>query len=133
MPKNVDGIWLSISNLKESILLHMSNTFLEALLKFQTILQWQFHYGKYYGNHCFSIVWQPFVKHCLKMLMTLDCPYQNWGKTLNSTSQTHFWKLFYNLEQADSDSCIMENTMEITVFQLFDKLPLRLPKNVVEI
>jgi len=27
----------------------------------------------------------------------------------------------------------MENTMEITVFQFFDNLPLRLPKNVDEI
>ena len=25
-----------------------------------------FHYGKYYVNHCFSIVWQPSTEHCQK-------------------------------------------------------------------
>jgi len=37
-----------------------------------------------------------------------------------------------NHEQVDSDSFIMENTMEITVFQLFDNLPLNIAKKVDE-
>jgi len=39
----------------------------------------------------------------------------------------HFWKHFYNLKQVDSDSdMIMENILEITVFILFDNLPLNI-------
>jgi len=94
LPKDNHGFELPIAKLRENTILNMPNTFLEAFLKFQTTWQWQLQYGKYYGNHCFSIVWQPSTEHCLKMFMNLDCPYQNWGKTLYWTCQTHFWKHF---------------------------------------
>jgi len=92
--KNVHEFRLPIPKLSENTILNMPNTFLEAFLKFQTTWQWELQYGKYYGNHCFSIVWQPSMEHCLKMFMNLDCPYQNWRKTLYWTCQTHFWKHF---------------------------------------
>ena len=60
-----------------------------ARTKSWTSWQWQFHYRKYYVNHCFSIVWKPSTEHCQKRLMHLDCPYQNWGKILFCTCQIH--------------------------------------------
>jgi len=38
LPKNSNGFGLPISKLKENTLLHFSNTFLEAFLKFQNKL-----------------------------------------------------------------------------------------------
>jgi len=59
----------------------MSNTLLEAFLKFKTSWQWQLQYGKYYyRKHFLNIVWQAFIEHCLKIIMDLDWPYQNWRK-----------------------------------------------------
>jgi len=37
-----------------------------------------------------------------------------------------FLEAFKYSKQVDSDSCIMENTMVITVFIMFDKLPLNI-------
>jgi len=37
-----------------------------------------------------------------------------------------FLEVFLKFKQADSDSFIMENTMEINAFQLFDNLPLNI-------
>jgi len=44
-------------------------------------------------------------------MMELDL---NWGETLYCTCQTDSRKHFWNLEQVDSDSDIMENTIENT-------------------
>jgi len=107
LPRNDDGFGLPISKLSENTLLHISNTFLEAFLIFKISWQWEWHYGKYCRNHCFHIVWQDSDEHCLKIIMDLDCPYQNWGKHF-CTYQTHFCKHFKNLKQVDSDSDIME-------------------------
>jgi len=73
----------------------MSNTFLDAFLKFQTFWQWQLHYGTYSGNHCVSIVWQASIENCLGMLMDLDWPYQNWRKTLYTMSDNFAKYLSY--------------------------------------
>ncbi len=62
--------------------------------------------------------------------MDLNCPYQNWGKTLYCTCQTHSWKYFYNSKQVDSDSCNIENNLEITILFCLTSLHLTfLPKN----
>ena len=57
--------------------------------------------------------------------MHLDYPYQIEGKHFIEHVK-HISGSIYKLEQVDNDSCIMENTMEITVFQLFDNLPLNI-------
>jgi len=82
-------MWIAHINIEGKTLLHMWNTFLEVFLKFQTSWQWQLHYGKYYGNHCFSIDWHLSTEHWLKRLMNLDCPYQNWEKTIYCTCQIY--------------------------------------------
>jgi len=84
LPKNIDGFGLAIPKLRDSNLFCMSNTFLEAFLKFQTSWQCYYYYRKYNRNHRLSIVWQFYMEHCLKMLMDLDSPYKNWVKTLYS-------------------------------------------------
>jgi len=35
-------------------------------------------------EHCFIFVWPPCIEHCLKMLMEMDSPYPNIGRTLCS-------------------------------------------------
>ena len=105
----------------------MWNTFLEVFLKFQTSWLGQFHYGEYYGNHCFSIVWQASTEHYLKNVNDFGLPILKLSETLYCTCQTDFWKHFQNLKQGDSDSCNMDNNLEITVLKLFDKLPLNIP------
>jgi len=94
LSKNIYESRLSISKSMENTSLHMSNTFLEAFLQSRTSWHWQMQYGKLSRNHCFYIVWQASIEHCLKIMMDLDCPHQNWGKTLYCTCQTHFWKHF---------------------------------------
>jgi len=47
-------------------------------------------------------------------------------KPLYCTCQTDSWKYFYNCKQVHSDSCNIENNLEITIFQLFDNLPLNI-------
>jgi len=85
------------------------------------------HCRKYIRNHCFYTIGQKIsTEHWLKIIIDLDWPYQNWGKTLYYTCQIHFWKYFWNFKQVESDSCIMVNTIEINVFQLFDNLPLNI-------
>jgi len=37
---------------------------------------------------------------------------------------------FLKFKQVDSDSCIIENRIEIFIFLLFDKLPQILPTNI---
>jgi len=58
--------------------------------------------------------------------MCLDRPYQNWGKTVDSTFQTDSCNQHLYFKEVSSDSAIMEITMEITVFQLFDNLTLNI-------
>jgi len=47
-------------------------------------------------------------------------------KQFYSMFEPHSWKQFINFKQVDSGSCIMEHTLEITVFPLFDKLSLNI-------
>ena len=77
----------------------MSNTFLEVFLKFQTSWLGQFHYGEYYGNHCFSAS----TEHYLKNVNDFELPILKLSETLYCTCQTDFWKHFQNLKQGDSE------------------------------
>jgi len=40
----------------KEILLHMSNTLLEASVKLKTSSHWMLHYGKYNKNHSFQLL-----------------------------------------------------------------------------
>jgi len=84
LPNDVDGFGLPISKLKENTLFPICETLLEAFVKFQTNWQWQLHYGKYYRNHCFVIVWQASTEHYQNMLMHFDWQYQNEENAFNS-------------------------------------------------
>jgi len=83
---------------RDKALLHLSNRFVDAFPKIQISWQWQLHYVQYSRNHCFSVVWQPFNYHCLKMMMSLDWPYQNWGTTLYCTYQIDSWMHFEKIQ-----------------------------------
>jgi len=48
-------LWIAIPKLSGNTSYMISNVFLEAFLKSQTIWQWQWHYGKYYRNHFFLL------------------------------------------------------------------------------
>jgi len=118
LSNNNDVYGLPIIKLRENTLLHIANVFLEVYLKLQISWQWQLHYGKYYGNNCFSVVWQPSTKHCIKMLMNLDCPYQNWVKTLYCTLSNTFLKAFLIFQASGQWQLHYDNTVEITVFSI---------------
>jgi len=71
-------IGFSIGHIRNegNILFYIWNDFLEALIKFQTSWQWQWHYGKYYRNYCcFTIVWQLSNEHCKQISYSI-C--KNW-------------------------------------------------------
>jgi len=58
--------------------------------------------------------------------MNLDCPYQNWVKTLYCTLSNTFLKAFLIFQASGQWQLHYGNTVEITVFQLFDNLPLNI-------
>jgi len=60
------------------------------------------------------------------MLMDIDRAHHNCRKTNLFYISNTFLEAFQKFKQVDSDSCIMEHTLEISVFQLFDKLPLNI-------
>ena len=79
-------------------------------------VKWQLQYGKQSRNHCFIVNQSSFVSyiyiHIYENIIQVNLYHQ--------PEQNH--------EQVDSDSFIIENTMEITVFQLFENLPLNTAK-----
>ena len=129
LSKNNNGIGFHIWKLNGNTSLHMSRRFMEVFLKFQGSWWWQLQYGKYLRN----LVCQASIEHCLKIMMKLDFPYQNWGKPLYCTCQTHFWKYFYNFTQVDNDSCNLENTLEIIVLILLKSFHWTLPSIMMEL
>jgi len=127
LSKNVNGLRLVILKLRENTLFNILNVFLELFQEFETSWQWQLHFEKYHRNHCFLIVCQASTDHCLKMLMDLDWPYQNWGNTLFYIPD-EFLKAFlkFQTNKLAVTSGTMENTIEINVFLLFGKFPLKM-------
>jgi len=83
-----------------------------------TVALWKLLY-----KSLFSIHLKSFHSIMPKKINRFRLAIQNVGKTLYSIFETHSWK---NFKQVDSDSCIKEKNIEITIFQLFGKLPLNI-------
>jgi len=95
----------------ENTLLYMSNTFLEAFLKFRTSWQWQLQYGIYYRNtvlYCLTSFYWKFPINNDEIGLPISKLRE---KPLLHISNS-FLELSLKFKKVNNDGCIRENNLE---------------------
>jgi len=89
----------------------MSNTFLEAFLKFRTSWQWQLQYGIYYRKHCF-ILFESFYQKFPINNDEIGLPISKLREKPLLHISNSFLELSLKFKKVNDDGCNRENNVE---------------------